>query len=103
MLKIELEHQGEQRVKESFMWFVILAVLVTPFLPTFLKGKCPSCSKRKLDTFGPEGIVVKPGTYITYFLCQNCQASFRRDKSGPLEAMPADLSSDASAQPVQQA
>jgi transposase-like protein len=79
------------------MWFVIMAVLITPFLPTFLKGKCPSCSKRKLDTFEPEGIEAKPGTYITYFLCQNCHMSFRRDKSGPLEAMPADLSSDGSA------
>ena len=72
------------------MWFVIAAVLVTPFLPTFLKGKCPSCNKRKLDSFEPEAIETKPGSYITYFLCQNCQMRFRRDKSGPLEAMAAD-------------
>lgn len=72
------------------MWFVIAAVLVTPFLPTFLKGKCPSCNKRKLDSYEPDSSETKPGTYITYFLCQNCQMRFRRDKSGPLEAMPAD-------------
>lgn len=66
------------------MWFVILAVVVTPFLPSFLKGKCPSCSKRKLDSFEPEGVEAAPGTYITYFLCQNCQTRFQRDKSGPL-------------------
>ncbi len=72
------------------MWFVIAAVLVTPFLPTFLKGKCPNCNKRKLDSYEPESIETKPGTYITYFLCQNCQMRFRRDKSGPLEPMSTD-------------
>ncbi|CAN5434747.1 hypothetical protein BH11CYA1_BH11CYA1_36470 [soil metagenome] len=72
------------------MWFVILAVIVTPFLPSLIKGKCPTCSKRKLNSFEPEGLESKPGTYITYFVCQSCQTQFRRDKSGPLEVMASD-------------
>jgi len=73
------------------MWFVILAVILTPFLPSFLKGKCPNCSKRKLETFEPDlAEPHPPGTYISYFLCRNCEMRFQRDKSGPLVPIQAD-------------
>jgi len=67
------------------MIFVIMAVILTPFLPALLKGKCPNCGKRKLVTYEPDLAEPNaPGTYIAYFNCQNCEMRFERNKSGPL-------------------
>ncbi len=78
-------------MKESFMIFVIMAVILTPFLPSLLKGKCPNCGKRKLDTFEPElAEAPPPGTYMAYFSCQNCEMRFERNKSGPLVPLQSD-------------
>lgn len=83
-------------MKESYMWFVILAVIITPFLPSMIKGKCPNCHKRKLEPFEPDlAEPHPPGTYISYFLCRNCEIRFQRDKSGPLIPLQADKIPDA--------
>lgn len=70
------------------MVFVLLAVLITPFLPNLLKAKCPDCGKRKLDSVDM-GAESEEGRklaerYITCFCCRNCQAKFWKEKSGPL-------------------
>ncbi len=77
-------------MKDSFMIFVIMAVLITPFLPNFLKAKCPNCGRRKLDALEQANEPEEP-TYITYFACKNCEMRFQRDKSGPLVPLKSDV------------
>jgi hypothetical protein len=76
-------------MKDNYMVFVLLAVLITPFLPNLLKAKCPDCGKRKLDTidFGSESEEGRQFAerYITGFSCRHCQAKFWKEKSGPLK------------------
>lgn len=74
-------------MKDSYMIFVLLAVMITPFLPQLLKGKCPSCGKRKLEALdsAPDGAEETP--FLSYHACKNCLTNFRREKSGPLQAM----------------
>jgi hypothetical protein len=75
-------------MKDSYMIFVLLAVMITPFLPQLLKPKCPSCTKRKLETLENETATSQEeGKYITYFNCKACQGRFKREKSGPIEAL----------------
>lgn len=73
-------------MKDSYMVFVLLAVMITPFLPQLLKGKCPVCGKRRLEALEacPDGTDSDPGPYISYHTCKNCCKIFRRVKSGPL-------------------
>lgn len=88
-------------MKDSYMIFVILAVLITPFLPNFLKAKCPNCGLRKLDTLEPETLAAHnidatapesdSPKYITYFACKNCEVRFQREKSGPLVPLKSDV------------
>jgi len=78
-------------MKDSYMIFVLLAILVTPLLPALLKGKCPNCGKRKLET--AEGAADKgQSPYISYFSCSACHSKFMRDKSGPLQPLHDDAS-----------
>ena len=75
-------------MKDSHMLFVLLAILVTPFLPFILKGKCPNCSRRKLESLeqSPQAVSgVEPNPFVSYFSCKNCQAQFMRERSGPLQ------------------
>lgn len=71
-------------MKDSYMVFVLLAVMITPFLPQLLKGKCPACGKRRLEALEvcPDG--GEPDPFISYHTCKNCCKNFRRVKSGPL-------------------
>ena len=74
-------------MKDSYMVFVLFAVLITPFLPQLLKAKCPSSNKRKLDSVESPASADKAADeqrFVTYFKCKACDADFSREKSGPL-------------------
>jgi len=74
-------------MKDWHMLIVVLIVMLTPFLPFVLKGKCPRCGKRKLEGVEPAaGASANP--YIAYFNCAACQAQFVREKSGPMQPVP---------------
>ncbi|MBS1992849.1 MAG: hypothetical protein JSS86_20675 [Cyanobacteria bacterium SZAS LIN-2] len=77
----------EEQLKDSYMIFVLLAILVTPFLPVLLKGKCPKCGKRKLETVEK----ADAGPYISHHTCSACKTNFTREKSGPLVAVEEDV------------
>ena len=74
-------------MKDSYMIFVILAVLFTPFLPLVLKGKCPSCGKRKLEKLGTEVLQAEDAskTYMTKYRCHACMKHFEQEKTGKLQ------------------
>lgn len=74
-------------MKDNYMIFVLLAVMLTPFFPVLLKSKCPACKKRKLehlDTVTKE--IKNKSTFVTYYVCHHCKQQFMREKSGPLQA-----------------
>jgi hypothetical protein len=65
---------------------VVLSILATPFLPLLLKGKCPACSKRQLESLETVRTALESGrTYVTYYRCHNCDSCFQRENSGPLQ------------------
>lgn len=74
-------------MKDSYMIFVILAVLFTPFLPLILKSKCPSCGKRKLEKLGTEILEAADASkkYLTKYRCHACLKHFEQEKSGKLQ------------------
>lgn len=74
-------------MKDSYMIFVILAVLFTPFLPLILKSKCPSCGKRKLEKLGTEILEAGDASkkYLTKYRCHACLKHFEQEKSGKLQ------------------
>lgn len=71
-------------MKDAYMVFVLIVVVMTPFLPLLWKNKCPACNKRKLVGVERTPAPEDEGRYLTYFACQNCQSEFTREKSGPL-------------------
>lgn len=72
-------------MKDSYMVFVLLAVMLTPFLPLMLKGKCPACGKRKLETLEtPQATDENAISYTSHHRCKACSATFTRERSGPL-------------------
>lgn len=79
-------------MKDSHMLFVLAAILITPFLPFILKGKCPGCGKRKLETIeaAAAGDGREANPFIAYFQCKACQLKFVRERSGPLKALAED-------------
>jgi len=78
-------------MQDSYMIFVLLAVLVTPLLPGLLKAKCPNCNKRKLETIeASQTASRRPNPHIAHFSCSACQSKFMRDKSGPMQPIPDD-------------
>lgn len=84
-------------MKDSHMLFVLLAILITPFLPVLLKGKCPSCGKRKLESLDHNDGGISGGDtnpYLAYFHCKACQTRFVREKSGPMQAIIDDKTVD---------
>ena len=71
---------------DFFMLLVLLALLASPFLPALLRGKCPVCLKRKLEQLETiRAEILKRQTFVTYYVCHNCNTRFQRDKSGPLQ------------------
>ena len=75
-------------MKDSYMLFVLLAILVTPFLPILLKGKCPKCGKRKLESQEKDDLA---GPFISHHACSNCKTRFIKERSGPLQAVEEDV------------
>lgn len=73
-------------MKDNYMIFVLLAVMLTPLFPVLLKSKCPSCKKRKLEHLETVTQEIKnKATFITYYVCHHCKQQFLRVKSGPLK------------------
>ena len=79
-------------ILKEWYWLVIFAALVmVAFVPSFLKAKCPQCGKRKLTTVDVDEHVLshldqadhKP--FLSFYLCEACQARFRRERAGPLK------------------
>lgn len=74
---------------KDFHWFIILgAIMLTPFLPSLLRSKCPKCAKRKMQSLDTlkihaEGEASK-FTYVTLYRCDACKGLFKRIKSGAL-------------------
>lgn len=75
--------------KDSYMYIVILLVMLTPLFPVLLKSKCPACRKRKLEHLDTVNSKSALGavTYITHYVCHNCSTRFEREKSGPLKVV----------------
>ena len=78
-------------IAKEWYWIVIfLALVLVAFAPTFLKMRCPSCRKRKLNSVelpenaSPELANLKE-QFVTFFDCGSCQGRFKRLRSGPLE------------------
>lgn len=70
--------------RDSFMILVLIVVMLTPFFPVLLKGICPKCKKRKLESL--ETVQSEDEReYVTFYRCHNCQAQYKRLRSGPFE------------------
>lgn len=79
-------------VLKEWYWLVIWAALIAvAFAPTFLKAKCPSCKKRKLETLDldqrtREDLQSKEHVeFLTFFHCTACGARFMREKTAPYQ------------------
>ncbi len=71
-------------MKDWYMIFALLAVILTPMFPYLLKSKCPRCSKRKLEhleTVQNE----QSAEFFTFYRCHSCGGDFRQKRSGKLE------------------
>lgn len=73
---------------KDWHWFVIFAViLITPFLPIFLRSKCPACGKRRLDqkdTIKVNDQVAGTVSFLSFVNCLDCNQWFKRERTGPL-------------------
>ena len=74
-------------MKDWYMIFVLLAILVTPFLPILLKGKCPKCGKRKLELLERDD----NNSFVSHHACAECKTRFIKERSGPLQAVEEDV------------
>jgi len=75
---------------KDFHWIIVFAaILITPFLPSLLRSKCPACKKRKLQSLDTKKIHAEEEpsrfTYVTLYRCDACRALFKRTKSGALQ------------------
>lgn len=78
---------------KDWHWFVVFAViLITPFLPSILKSKCPSCSKRKIEKLNTLRVRQEGDafTYLTFYRCHACDGYFKQVRSGSLETSSGD-------------
>lgn len=79
-------------VLKEWYWLVIYAALIAvAFAPTFLKTKCPSCRKRKLESVDidqntREDLQRREDVqFLTFFRCTACGARFMREKTAPYQ------------------
>lgn len=81
-----------QAMKEWY-WFAIVGALVSiAFAPSFLKGKCPKCSKRKLVTVPLDDATTRAlaaegneRQFLSFYTCGGCDAQLLRERTGPFE------------------
>jgi len=83
----EKEFNGVTKMgADSFMMLVVLAVILSPFLPIVLKSKCPVCNKRKLEHLETVNMQeADKKEFVTLYRCHNCKSDFERVRSGPLQ------------------
>lgn len=77
---------------KEWYWFVIFGALIgIAFAPTFLKAKCPTCKKRKLETVDLEQSVREEiqeredRPFLTFYKCTACGARLMRERSAAYE------------------
>ncbi len=78
---------------KDWHWFVVFAViLITPFLPSILKSKCPGCRKRKIEKLDTLRVRDEGDgfTYLTFYHCNACNGFFKQVRSGTLESSSAE-------------
>lgn len=78
---------------KDWHWFVVFAViLITPFLPSILKSKCPGCSKRKIEKLNTLRVMQEGDTYtyLTFYHCHACNGFFKQVRSGSFETSSGD-------------
>lgn len=79
-------------VLKEWYWLVIWAALIAvAFAPTFLKAKCPTCKKRKLETIDLDQRTREDlqhqehVEFLTFFRCTACGARLMREKTAPYQ------------------
>ncbi|HEY9776862.1 MAG TPA: hypothetical protein V6C81_24070 [Planktothrix sp.] len=81
-------------MKDLHWVFIFAAILITPFLPSLLRSKCPGCGKRRLQSLDTVRIMAESEesgfTYVTLYRCDKCAGRFKRTKSGDLETSTSD-------------
>jgi hypothetical protein len=87
-----MDDLGRQVLKEWYWLFIFAALVAVAFAPSFLKGKCPRCSKRKLVSFELDNHVRKSieaehanRQFLTFYTCHSCGAHLFRERTGPFE------------------
>jgi transcription elongation factor Elf1 len=70
-------------MKEWYWILIFFLIVFTAFLPAVLKAKCPKCGKRKIVQVEGELDTEEPYTY--HFKCNQCEAQYKKVKSGPME------------------
>jgi hypothetical protein len=87
-----------KEMKDWYMVFVLIAVLVTPLLPQLLKKKCPKCTKRALSSLEANPDETAPSNpYLSFYACQACGSRFKQVKSEPLVLLDEELKEPAQA------
>lgn len=72
-------------------WILVFgSILITPFLPALIKARCPSCTKRKIQSLEnlrvPSQNESSGFTYIAFYQCENCGELFKKVKAGDFES-----------------
>ncbi len=88
-----MDDLAHQMMKEWY-WFAIFGALCAIFFcPSFLKSKCPKCTKRNLTTVDVDDSIkssVAPASdsashFLTFYRCGSCQAKLYRQRTGPFQ------------------
>lgn len=81
-----------QMAKEWYWFAIVGSIVALGWAPSFLKGKCPACKKRKLTSvIIDEQIRNELNTentnklFFTFYSCEACHARFYRERTGPLK------------------
>ncbi len=82
------------QILKEWYWFPIVGGIVAmAWTPSFLKGKCPACQKRKLIAViideDIRGELLNTETtnklFFTFYACEACQSRFYRERTGPFQ------------------
>jgi|SRR6185437_2275241 len=81
-----------QMAKEWYWFAIVGSIVALGWAPSFLKGKCPSCNKRKLtsviideQTRGDLNVENANKLFLTFYACEACQSCFYRERTGQLQ------------------
>jgi hypothetical protein len=88
-----MSEQLFHQIMKEWYWLVIVGSIVSmAFAPSFLKGKCPCCGKRKLvsvetDSQTRQSLEAQHHTqqFLTFYSCDSCHSRFFRERTGPFQ------------------